>query len=111
MLKTAKGHTCPAYLISGRHALTPGLCLSTSSTASLTVIFSVYRVGVRRVTLHPALHLALLTLHPEIPSMVEPLCMAQDYAGMLLGSRDAQDSDSESVRDWLEQAIGGEGFI
>ena len=23
MLKTAKGHTCPAYLITGRHALTP----------------------------------------------------------------------------------------
>ena len=82
-----------------------------SSTASLSVILSVYRVGVRRVTLHPALHLALLTLHPEIPSMVEPLCMAQDYAGMLLGSGEAQDSDSDSVRDWLEQAIDGEGFI
>ena len=67
-----------------------------------------FLVGVRRLTLHPALHLALLTLHPEVPSMVEPLCMAQDYAGMLLGSGDTQDSDSESVRDWLEQAIEGE---
>jgi hypothetical protein len=73
------------------------------------VIFSVYRVGVRRVTLHPALHLALLTLHPEIPSMVEPLCMAQDYAGMLLGSGEALDSDS--VRDWLKEAIGQEGLL
>ena len=37
--------------------------------------------------------------------------MAQDYAGMLLGSREALDSDSESVRDWLEQAIGQEGWL
>ena len=63
------------------------------------------------MTLHPALHLALLTLHPEIPSMVEPLCMAQDYVGMLLGSREAFDSDSEGVRDWFEEAIGQEGLL
>ena len=73
------------------------------------MIFSVYRVGVRRVTLHPALHLALLTLHPEIPSMVEPLCMAQDYAGILLGSSEGLDKDS--LKDWLEEASDSEGGL
>jgi len=87
--------TCgPAYLVTPSHALTGGgsgcLLGSRTGTTTLTVIFSVYRVPVTRVTLHSD-RMALLTLHSPVPSNVAPLC------GARVGN---------SVRDWVEEAMG-----
>ena len=76
------GRICPAYLVTPGHALTSCACVLTSNTASLTVIFSVYRVAVTRVTLHCGMSddsdtdLALVTLHTPLPHSVTPLCLS-----------------------------------
>ena len=104
---SAGGHnSCPAYLLAGGgHALADSACVMTEDMPpTLTVIFSVYRVGVTRVTLHPSLHLALLSLHPQLPGRVEPLCTPEDIVGRLVGSRDTL-ADSDDLRDWLEHAV------
>ena len=108
---SAGGHdSCPAYLLAGGgHALADSACVMTEDMPpTLTVIFSVYRVGVTRVTLHPSLHLALLSLHPQVPSRVEALCHPEDMVGRLVGSR-ATLPDSHQLGDWLDQAVGGGG--
>jgi hypothetical protein len=45
-LSDSAGSSCPAYLITPRHAVTSGGCALSTVTASLSVIFSVYRVTV-----------------------------------------------------------------
>ena len=110
-VKSAGGHnSCPAYLLAGGgHALADSACVMTEDMPpTLTVIFSVYRVGVTRVTLHPSLHLALLSLHPQVPGRVEALCHPEDIVGRLVGSRGTL-PDSHQLGDWLDQAVGGGG--
>jgi len=98
VLKTSTDLECgPAYLVTPSHALTGGgvgcVLGSMTGTNTLTVIFSGYRVPVKRVTLHSE-RMALLTLHSPVPSTVPPLCSVG------LGN---------SVRQWVEQAIKEEG--
>ena len=110
-VKSDKGLSCPAYLLAGGgHALADSACVMTEDMPpTLTVIFSVYRVGVTRVTLHPSLHLALLSLHPQLPSRVEALCHPEDIVGSVVGAWDALVVDSHQLGDWLEQAVDGGG--
>jgi len=98
------GDPCPAYLISGNHVVTSSVCVSSHS---LTVIFSQYRVTVTRVTLHPVLHIALLTLHTELP--YNTLCHPEEFIQTLIPSEsDARHHSSHQIRGWLEQAVVGE---
>ena len=105
-LSDSAGSSCPAYLITPRHALTSGGCALSTVTASLSVIFSVYRVTVTRVTLHCGMSdgcdLAMLTLHSPLPHSVGPLCYPEEYVGTLLGI-----SAGHSVNEWIVQAIKG----
>ena len=105
-LTDSRGSTCPAYLITPHHALTSGGCALSTVTASLSVIFSVYRVTVTRVTLHCGMSdgcdLAMLTLHSPLPHSVGPVCYPAEYVGTLLGI-----SAGDSVGDWMAQAIRG----
>jgi len=94
VLKTSTDLVCgPAYLVTPNHALTGGgagcVIGSMTGTTTLTVIFSVYKVPVTRVTLYSD-KMALVTLHSPVPSSVPPLCSAG------LG---------DSLRNWVEQAI------
>ena len=104
-----EGQTCPAYLLAGGgHALAESDCVM-DMPPTLTVIFSVHRVGVTRVTLHPSLHLALLSLHPQVPGRVEALCHPEDMVGSVVGAGDALAVDSHQLGGWLEQAVDGRG--
>ena len=98
------GSSCPAYLVTPSHVVTSGACAHRTVTASLSVIFSVYRVAVTRVTLHCGMSdgcdLAMLTLHSPLPHGVGLLCYPADYVGTLLGI-----STGDSARDWMVQAI------
>jgi len=98
------GDPCPGYLISGNHVVTSSVCVSSSS---LTVKFSTYRVTVTRVTIHPVLHIALLTLDTQLP--YNTLCHPEEFIQTLIPSEsDTRHYSSHQLRDWLEQAVVGE---
>ena len=102
--KVVDNDDCPAYLISSNHVVTSSECVSSHS---LTVIFSPYRVAVTRVTLHPVLHIALLTLHTELP--YNTLCHPEEFIQTLIPSEsDARHYSSLQIKDWLEQAVVGQ---
>ena len=95
-------NNCPAYLISSKDVLTSSVCVT---SPSLSVIFSTNRTVVTRVTLHPVLHLALLTTHTPLTNT--PLCHPEEFIHTLLDTRHTQYS-SQDLKDWLEQAAEGE---
>ena len=70
-LTNSAGSTFPAYLVTPRHAVTSGACALSTVTSSLSLIFSVNRVTVTRVTLHCGMRdgcdVAMLTLHSPLP--------------------------------------------
>jgi len=102
--KVVDNDDCPAYLISSHHVVTSSECVSSHS---LTVIFSPYRVAVTRVTLHPVLHIALLTLHTELP--YNTLCHPEEFIQTLIPSEsDTRHYSSLQIKDWLEQAVLGQ---
>ena len=99
--KVVDNDDCPAYLISSHHVVTSSECVSSHS---LTVIFSPYRVAVTRVTLHPVLHIALLTLHTELP--YNTLCHPEEFIQTLIPSEsDTRHYSSDQLRNWLDQAV------
>ena len=99
--KVVDNDDCPAYLISSNHVVTSSECVSSHS---LTVIFSPYRVAVTRVTLHPVLHIALLTLHTELP--YNTLCHPEEFIQTLIPSEsDTRHYSSDQLRNWLDQAV------
>merc|ERR1719320_1405573 len=102
--KVVDNDDCPAYLISSNHVVTSSECVSSHS---LTVIFSPYRVAVTRVTLHPVLHIALLTINKELQH--NTLCHPEEFIQTLIPSEsDTRHYNSLQIKDWLEQAVVGQ---
>merc|ERR1719206_616613 len=102
--KVVDNDDCPAYLISSNHVVTRSECVSSHS---LTVIFSPSRVAVTSVTLHPVLHIALLTLNKELK--YNTLCHPEEFIQTLIPSEsDTRHYRSLKIKDWLEQAVVGQ---
>ena len=106
-LTDSEGSTCPAYLVTPRHALISGRCALRTVPGTLSVVFSVHRVRVDRVTLlcgeSGGCDLAVTTLPYPLPSSVGILCHPQDYVDRLLGI-----TTGDRLQDMMVQAVRGQ---
>ena len=81
------GVSCPAVLISPRHALVSGVCHDVCSTSY--TVFSIYRVAVESATIlctdYTGCNLTILTLAYTLPHYIPVLCNPIHYIQTLLG--------------------------
>ena len=96
--------SCPAMLISPRHALVSGVCHDVCST-SYTVL-SIYRVTVKSVTKlcpdYTGCNLTILTLAYTLPNYLPVLCHPVHYIHTLLG---VTIQDRDTTRQLLHLAM------
>ena len=99
--------SCPAYLIDSSHALITGSCALRTMPGTLSVMFSVHRVRVDRVTMlcaqsgaHCAL--AVLSTSQPLPASVGRLCFPAEQVDRLMG---VELGDRGRLREWIGQAV------
>ena len=88
---------CPAYLITEKHVIMHGTCIS----GNMTVVLPGYELSIVRVISHPYLPISLLTLNSSLPSSVETLCYPEEFLPYLMKTN----IDMNSLKDWIEQAM------